>query len=172
MLDAARWGCVAGSIMAEWQGVPPVEVLWAPLLQQAAAKHALLQAAGFEASALPQEWLVGDGSSSSSDAGVAYVGGEVQLEGAAVAVPAASSSGSSSSAVRSLPLQQHACGAMVSCRGSNPPVQQRQQSAWFCCRGSLPASSSSSLRLLRPLGRMRSNIVSTSTVRQKACVRL
>ncbi|WIA36335.1 hypothetical protein OEZ86_007657 [Tetradesmus obliquus] len=27
MLDAARWGCVAGSIMAEWQGVPPAEML-------------------------------------------------------------------------------------------------------------------------------------------------
>jgi hypothetical protein len=24
--DSARWGCVAGSIMAEWQGVPPAEV--------------------------------------------------------------------------------------------------------------------------------------------------
>lgn len=174
MLDAARWGCVAGSIMAEWQGVPPAEMLWAPLLQQAAAKHALLQAAGFEASAFPRDWLSGSSvsntglssSSSSSDGAVRHVGDGVPPDGAAEAVPAASSSGSS--AVRGLPVQRQACGAMQSCSGSSLPVRQMQRQHSPC----YSRTASSSRRLLRSQGLVRSSLVLASAVRQKACVRL
>lgn len=54
VLDSARWGCVAGSIMAEWQGVPAADAIWEQLVQQAAAKHVLLHAAGFEASTIDE----------------------------------------------------------------------------------------------------------------------
>jgi hypothetical protein len=174
MLDAARWGCVAGSIMAEWQGVPQSDVLWAPLLQQAAAKQAQLQAAGFEASAFPQDWVAhdeasGGGSSgySSSDATVEHAGGVMQVTGAADAVPAASSS--SSSAVRSLRVQQHNVGAMLSCP-SNALVQQRRYSR---CSSSSVSVAPSSSRLPRLLGLARSRpVVASGALGKRVCVRM
>jgi hypothetical protein len=170
MLDAARWGCVAGSIMAEWQGVPPSNVLWGPLLQQAAAKQAQLQAAGFEASAFPQDWVAHESPSgsgcSSSDAAVKHAGGVVQVTGAAEAVPAASSS--SGSAVRSLRVRQHSGGALLSCP-STAHVQQRQHSRWFSSSVRVAPSSS---RLPRLLGLVRSTSVVASGVHSRVCVRL
>jgi hypothetical protein len=170
MLDAARWGCVAGSIMAEWQGVPPSDVLWGPLLQQAVAKQAQLQAAGFEASAFPQDWAADEapGGSrsgcSSSDAAVTHAGGVVQVAGAAEAVPAASSS--SGSAVRSLRVRQHSGGALLSCP-SNARVQQRQNSR---CFGRSVAPSST--RRPQLLGLARTKFAVGSGVHQRVCVRL
>ncbi|KAF6266108.1 Ribokinase-like protein [Scenedesmus sp. NREL 46B-D3] len=174
MLDAARWGCVAGSIMAEWRGVPPAEVLWAPLLQQAAAKHALLQAAGFEAGAFPQDWLVGGaygGSSSSGcssntrDAAVGHAGAVVQSPGEAEAVPAASTSGS---AVRSLQGRQQTINTVLSCCCSNPLVQQRQSSS--CGHRSSSTADSSRSRLPRPHCLVGSKFA--GGLRQRPCLRL
>jgi hypothetical protein len=176
MLDAARWGCVAGSIMAEWQGVPPSGVLWGPLLQQAAAKQEQLQAAGFEASAFPQDWAVqagdaaagGSGSecSSSSDAAVRHVGGVVQPAVAAGAAPAAGSSGS---AVRSVHVQQRHDGALLRWCGSSQLVQQRQRSNFLNSRlGTAPSSS----RLPRPHGLAPAGSVVASGLRARLCVRL